>query len=104
MHSHTIQQCEEIIRDEKYTYLECLNEWIDTDQAEGTLRAIAESENEHSTDRDLLLFAKSLRTALNDAIMQRAERLHEKSVNPLLDSYFDDSKAQDLQLKRVLGE
>lgn len=85
----TLDDCLETLEEKKYVFTETLLEFIDADVADGLLRSIYNSQ--HTTDRDLLLFAKSLRTELIDAMRKRAENMQNKT-NPL-DVHFDEVDA-----------
>jgi hypothetical protein len=77
----SVEDCLDDLQDDAYPYSETLIEFVDEEQAESTLRAMCIAEG----DRDILLFAKSLRQAINDAMRERAEAESKKSFNPLYD-------------------
>lgn len=77
----TLEECLDDLQDDDFAYTSTLIEFVDEEQAERTLRAMCTAEG----DRDILLFAKSLKQAINDAMRERAEAESKKSFNPLYD-------------------
>lgn len=75
----TVEDCLENLQDEDYAYTNALIHDVDQEQAEGTLKALCRAEG----DRDILLWAKSLRQAINDAMFERASDASEMSRTPL---------------------
>lgn len=85
----TLEDCLETLEEQKYVFTETLLEFIDADVVEGLLKSIYNSES--TTDRDLLVFAKSLRIELRTEMFNRALEMQNKP-NPL-DVHFDEVDA-----------
>lgn len=82
----TPEQCKDELLDGRFPMLDSLTDFIDVDQSESMLRAIYNAVNTQS-DRDLLVFAKSLRKAIDESLTERADKLSELSKTP-----FDSDK------------
>ena len=88
----THEDCLDIVHDsEPYSYTNTLLEFVDADQGNGTLKALCDAVRYNKTDRDVLVFAKSLAQAVNDALDERARKKLEQDLRNPLNSYFDES-------------
>ncbi len=85
----TVEDCKETLLDTRFSMLDTLTECIDVDQSESMLRAIYNA-CETKSDRDLLVFAKSLRKAIDESLNERAEKMSELSKTP-----FDNDKVNE---------
>lgn len=83
----TLEECLDDLQDDEFAYTSTLIEFVDEEQAESTLRAMCTAEG----DRDILLFAKSLKQAINDAMLERADKLASRP-DPLA-NHFDEVDA-----------
>lgn len=76
------------MEDDSFFFSETLIEYVDEELTEGTLKALCQAVRYNKTDRDILVFAKSLAQAINEAADKRAiNNLTNYHRSPLFETF-----------------